>query len=459
MGTWLRPRTVAPLSRAALALAVFSTWAVASFGQDAPPRAVVPTSEIQVNLTFAPLVQIAAPAVVNVYATRAAQNGQRARQGLGSGVIVDPSGIIITNNHVVDGATDIRVALANGVELPAQVIIADSRLDLAAIRIPVDRGPYPALTIGDSDALRIGDLVLAIGDPFGVGQTVTSGIVSGLTREIPNSAQGGPVFIQTDAAINPGNSGGALINNAGHLVGINTAIVSRSGGNEGIGFAIPSNLVSAFLDAALRGETVRFPWTGAYYEDVTQTDADNAGVAALRGAAIIDIFDDSPAAAAGLQLGDIVLAIDGTPVDQASDLTYRTILAGLGHVADYEVVREGEILHVSVDVVTAPETVPPEPTRITGSSPLSGATVANLSPALAEEIGYPGVARGVIIRSVSAGSTAEQAGFLADDIIVSVNGAAMTSTSQLEHLVIAAPANWQMQILRAGQTISHTFNR
>lgn len=457
--TWHRPRFAGHLLRAALALVAVSVWTVAGSSQETAQREVVPASEVQINLTFAPLVRIAAPTVVNVYATRAAQNGERARQGLGSGVIVDPFGLIITNNHVIDGAADIRVALADGVELAAQVIIADARLDLAAIRIPLDHGPYPALAIGDSDALQIGDLVLAIGDPFGVGQTVTSGIVSGLTREIPNSAAGGPVFVQTDAAINPGNSGGALINISGQLIGINTAIVSRSGGNEGIGFAVPSNLVAVFLDAARREERVRFPWTGAYYQDVTQPDADDAGVAALRGATIIDVFEDSPAASAGLQVGDIVLAIDGMTIDQASDLIYRTVLAGLGHVAVYDVVRRGEMLRISVEAVAAPETVPPEQARITGPSPLSGATIANLSPALAEEIGYPGVARGVIIRSVSAGSSAEQSGFQADDVIVSVNGATLTSTSQLQHLVIAAPANWQIQILRAGRTMSRTFAR
>ncbi|MGH7088404.1 MAG: trypsin-like peptidase domain-containing protein, partial [Stellaceae bacterium] len=288
-----------------------------------------PTREA-IRLSFAPIVKVAAPAVVNVYSRRVVRQQplfddpvfrqffgdnspfgrarERVQSSLGSGVIVDPSGLIVTNDHVVKEAQQIRVVLSDRREFEAKVLLADARADLAVLKIDPHGAALPALALGDSDRLEVGDLVLAIGDPFGVGQTVTSGIVSALARSAGVSDFRS--FIQTDAAINPGNSGGALVDLDGRLVGINTAIFSQSGGSIGIGFAIPAAMLRPMLQAALHGGRIVRPWLGASGQPVTAEIAPTLGLAHPEGVLVKDVAADSPAAKAGLHIGDVILDVE-----------------------------------------------------------------------------------------------------------------------------------------------------
>lgn len=429
----------------------------------------VPQSEAEIQLSFAPVVQEVAPAVVNVYASQLVQqrapfwfqfgNDTRVQQSLGSGVIVDPDGLIITNNHVIEGATEIRVALADGTELSAELVLADQRLDLAALRIPSGRTRYPTIPFHDSDRVAVGDLVLAIGDPFGVGQTVTSGIVSGLARTITteDGSARDQVFIQTDAAINPGNSGGALVDIEGRLVGINAAIYSSSGGSDGIGFAVPANVVRVFADAALRGERVSYPWIGASFDAVTEADADRAGINGSRGAVVAEVSDGSPAELAGLESGDVVVAYDGAPIDSPSVLSYHLLVSGEDHSARYEVMRRGRRIDLTITAIEPPETVARDQRAIGGRSPFTGAVVVNLSPAVASELGFSTTEQGVAIIDVPPGSVAEQAGLEPGDVVRAVNGAGVASAADLARMSDGGGSIWQLQIERDGQTFSTTL--
>ena len=310
------------------------------------------SSDLQ--LSYAPVVAKVAPAVVNVYSKRVVRQAvnpffqqffgagpmrSRVEQSLGSGVIVRPDGIILTNNHVIDGGQDIQVALPDRREFQARVILADPRTDLAVLKIDAGREPLPSLQFGDSDRVQVGDLVLAIGDPFGVGQTVTSGIVSALARS-NGGASDYQSFIQTDAAINPGNSGGALVTMDGRLIGINSSIVSSSGGNIGIGFAIPSNMARTVVDGALAGGIKR-PWFGADGQAVTADIAKSLGLARPQGVLISQVYPGSPAAQAGIAKGDVVLSVDGFEVADSNALRYRVVTRKPGDSVNVRYLRNG----------------------------------------------------------------------------------------------------------------------
>ena len=304
-------------------------------------------------------------------------------QSLGSGVLVDPSGLVVTNYHVVEGMTDVKVALADRREFAANIVLRDQRTDLAVLRLK-DSGPFPFMEFDDSDALQVGDLVLAIGDPFGVGETVTQGIVSALARTEEGISNFG-FFIQTDAAINPGNSGGALVDMNGRLVGINSAIVSQTGSSVGIGLAIPANMVKIVVATAKSGgKEVKRPWLGAGLQSVTKEIAESLGLDRPAGVLVTDVTPNSPAEVAGLQHGDLITSIDQQPVVDVEDFSYRFATRPLGSTASLAVMRAGKPLTLSVKLVTAPE-LPRDPIRITGDSPFAGATVINLSPAVADE--------------------------------------------------------------------------
>ncbi|MEL6682973.1 MAG: trypsin-like peptidase domain-containing protein, partial [Pseudomonadota bacterium] len=292
----------------------------------------VPESQVEINLTFAPLVREATPAVVNIYAQRVVQSrspfaddpffggmfrdfGTRpqVQNSLGSGVILSADGIVVSNYHVVGQATDIRVVLNDRREFEADVLLGDEEADLAILRLR-DAQDMPHLTFRDSDTVEVGELVLAIGNPFGVGQTVSSGIVSGLARSGTANGSGRGYFIQTDAPINPGNSGGALIDIRGQLIGVNTSILTRSGGSNGIGFAIPSALVQQFVDQARAGNSAfQRPWLGIAGQDVTFDLATGFDLARAGGVVITAIHPQSPFAEAGFAVGDVILSVDGQP--------------------------------------------------------------------------------------------------------------------------------------------------
>src|SRR5512132_3824422 len=291
----------------------------------------VPSTGAELRLSYAPIVQRAQPAVVNVYAAKTVQNrnpllddplfrrffgvpGQQPEQmqrSLGSGVMVDPTGLVVTNNHVIEGADQVKISLADKREVEAEIVLKDSRTDLAVLRVKDGREKFATLDFANSDELLVGDVVLAIGNPFGVGQTVTHGIVSALARPQVGITDY-QFFIQTDAAINPGNSGGALVDMTGKLAGINTAIFSRSGGSQGIGFAIPANRVRVVVASAKSGgKAVKRPWLGARLQAVTPEIAETLGLRLPSGALVANVVPNRPAARAGLKLSDLIVAIDG----------------------------------------------------------------------------------------------------------------------------------------------------
>lgn len=436
-----------------------------------------PGSREEVKLSYAPVVAHVTPAVVNIYATRTEQRRnalfddpffrqffgggrglprERVQRSLGSGVIIGADGLVVTNNHVVEGMTEVRVALADKREFEAKILLKDPRTDLVVLKIGSGE-KFPTLELADSDALLVGDLVLAVGNPFGVGQTVTSGIVSALARtQVGDGAY--QSFVQTDAAINPGNSGGALVDMDGRLIGINTAIFSQSGGSVGIGFAIPSNMVRVVLSSARGGaKSVSRPWFGASLQAMTPEIAESLGLKRPTGALVAGVASESPAEKAGVRVGDIVTAVDGRPVDDVEGFQYRFATRPLGGEAEVTLARDGKERTTRVALAAAPETPARDTRLLKGYSPFAGATVANLSPAVAEEISLDGAMKGVVVMDAEEGSTAQQLGFQKGDVVREVNDAAVTSTGELARLAAANPRYWMVTIERGGRTFTSVF--
>lgn len=436
----------------------------------------VPTQG-ELALSYAPVVQRVAPAVVNVYAAKVVQQrnplfddpmfrrffgvpgggANQLQRSLGSGVIVDATGLIVTNNHVIEGADEVKVSLADKREFEATLVLKDQRTDLAVLRIKNGTERFPFVNFANSDALLVGEVVLAIGNPFGVGQTVTHGIVSALARTQVGITDY-QFFIQTDAAINPGNSGGALVDLAGRLVGINTAIFSRSGGSQGIGFAIPANMVQVVVASAKSGGgAVRRPWLGAKLQAVTPDLAESLSLKRPAGALVANVMADGPAAQAGLKPGDVIVSVDGQEVDDTNAFDYRFATKPLGGTAQLGVLRAGRTQNVSVALKTAPET-PRDEITIRSRSPFFGAKVANISPAVADELRLQNVDEGVVIVDVDNGSYASNLGFQRGDVILEVNGEAIAKTRDLARLSEKANRTWRIMLLRGGQRISATFS-
>lgn len=437
----------------------------------------MPASRAEIQLSFAPVAKRAAPAVVNIHAMRMVRQthpffddpffrrffgegfgipSERAQRSLGSGVIVNPSGIVVTNHHVIEGAEAIRVALADRREFDAEVLLRDPRSDLAVLRIKNGRERFPVIEFGDSDQLEVGDIVLAIGNPFGVGQTVTQGIVSAVART-QIGVTDYQFFIQTDAAINPGNSGGALVDMAGRLVGINTAIYSRTGGSLGIGFAIPVNMVRVVVDSARAGSpVVRRPWLGATLQEVTPDIAESLGLKRPAGALVANVSPNSPASQAGLRPGDVIVAIDGQSVEDPKAFEFRFVTRPLGSKAQLTIERAGRTVSTTVTLEAAPE-APREEVVIRSRSPFAGVKVANLSPALAEELRLDPTAEGVVIVEVASGSTADVLGFRPGDIVAAVNNERIAKSRDLERVAAKAAPQWDITIVRGGRQINVTF--
>jgi Do/DeqQ family serine protease len=448
----------------------------ATIAQDGSFKAerTIPRARADLIYSYSEIVKKAAPAVVNVYVRSQTSRrrspffddpffrrffgdgpGDRPRlqNSLGSGVIVSADGIVVTNNHVVqsEGKADIKVALSDSREFEAAIILRDERTDLAVLRIEAGEEGFPFLAFADSDALEVGDIVLAIGNPFGVGQTVTSGIVSALARTRVGISDY-QFFIQTDAAINPGNSGGALVDMRGRLAGINTAIFSRSGGSNGIGFSIPSNMVQVVVNSALRGGKVERPWLGAELQSVTSDIAQALALERTAGAIVAKLIKGSPAEQAGLREGDIIIGVDGRPVTDAQAVLYRLATKGVGTQADLSLIRQGQPAKVTLALIAAPETVPRNLTQLAGANPFAGATVANLSPALAEEISLDEVA-GVVVVETEAYSTARRIGLRPGDVIVRLNDEDVTSVKQFVDLLNRPGRGWDLTIRRGGDDL------
>ncbi|MBB4658889.1 Do family serine endopeptidase [Parvularcula dongshanensis] len=435
----------------------------------AQAQTVAPPTDAALRASYAPIVEEAAPAVVNVFSERTVQTRarsmfddpffrdffgdrglggrtrERVERSLGSGVIVDPEGVIVTNNHVVDGATAIRVVLADRREFDAEVVLADQQTDLAILRI--DAEGLPALPFADSDAAEVGDVVLAIGNPFGVGQTVTSGIVSAVSRSAAGASDY-QFFIQTDAAINPGNSGGALVDASGALLGVNTAIYSRSGGSNGIGFAIPGNLVRRVVASAEGGEAVvRRPWLGVQATAIDARIASALGLDRPRGALVTAVYPDGPADKAGLEEGDVVLAVADQDVFEPEALRYRPATLDPGSKAKLSILRDGKARDLTATLAFPPDRPDADERRLTGQQPLSGATVANLSPALAESLGRDPFETGVVVTDTEPGSYAARYGIGRGVVVLGVNGEETDDTKALER-ALAQPARLYALTLR-----------
>jgi Do/DeqQ family serine protease len=450
---------------------------VAALGQGASAQdRQVPATPAQIQLSFAPVVKRVAPAVVNVYATHVVENNnpfladpffrqffgggiprEQVERSLGSGVIVDPAGLVVTNYHVIADASEVKVALADKRELDAEIVLKDQRSDLAVLRIKGAKERFPTLEFANSDELQVGDIVLAIGDPFGVGQTVTHGIVSAVARTQVGISDY-QFFIQTDAAINPGNSGGPLVDINGRMVGLNSAIYSRSGGSQGIGFAIPANMVRVVVASALSGSgAVQRPWLGAKLQQVTPDIADSLGLARPSGALVASVVADSPAAHAGLKTGDLIVSVDGTEVDDPNAFDYRFATKPLGGTAQIALLRQGKQMVVPIALSSLPDT-PRDEVAIKARSPFLGATVANLSPALADQLQLDPQAAGVVITTVTDGSPAQSIGFQKGDIVVSVNDQKIGKPADLERVAGAGGRQWRVTIMRGGQQISVMFS-
>jgi len=458
---------------AAWACAVFLAASVAG-GAVAAER-VIPQSSGQLMLSFAPVVKMASPAVVNIYTTRRTVERagsalfddpffrrffgpgfttpfegmprERVENSLGSGVVVDPSGVIVTNRHVIAGGDDITVALPDRREFQARVLLSDPESDLAVLEIETDEEALPHLEFADTFALEVGDVVLAIGNPFGLRQSVTSGIISAMGRT-GISGLGTHSFIQTDAAINPGNSGGALVGLDGRLVGINTLIFSEGGGSDGIGFAIPADLVRAVVADAMEGSGIRRPWLGASGQTVTSDIARSLDLPRPTGVLINGVHPAGSAAGAGIRRGDIITGIDGRPVEDPQALRFHIATRHPGEEVDIEVQRDGRLQNLSIQLVRAPEEPPRQLTRLTGRHPLHGTEVGNLSPALALEMGLDPFLAGVVITAIGSDSLAGHYRLQRGDLVVSVNDLDVRLVEQLVAALDTARGEWRLRLRR-----------
>ncbi len=435
----------------------------------------VPASAADLKLSYAPIVQRVQPAVVNVYAAKVmqrnpllddpifrrffgvpGQQGDQMQRSLGSGVMVDPAGLVVTNVHVIEGADQVKVSLSDKREFEAEIVLKDSRSDLAVLRLKNSHEKFPTLDLANSDELMVGDVVLAIGNPFGVGQTVTHGIISALARTQVGITDY-QFFIQTDAAINPGNSGGALVDMTGRLAGINTAIYSRSGGSQGIGFAIPANMVRVVVASAKSGgKAVKRPWLGARLQAVTPEIAESLGLRLPNGALVASVVPNSPAARAGLKSSDLIIAVDGQAIEDPNAFDYRFATHPIGGTSQVDVQRGGKPVKLTVPLETAPDTGRNEIT-LTTRSPFQGAKVANISPAVADELHLDADTEGVVVTDLGDDSTAANVGFQKGDIILAVNSQKIAKTSDLEKATRNSSRVWRITLMRGGQQINVTL--
>lgn len=434
----------------------------------------VPQSMADINLSFSPVVKSAAPAVVNIYATQVVEErvspfagdpffdqffmdfGEvqpRVQNSLGSGVVVSPDGIVVSNYHVVAQATEIRVVLADRREFAAKVMLADEEADLAVLRLEKAED-LPALEFRNSDEVEVGDLVLAIGNPFGIGQTVSSGIVSGLARSTVDLGRG--YFVQTDAAINPGNSGGALVDMQGRLIGINTAILTKSGGSNGIGFAIPANLVRTVVAQAEAGAS-RFirPWAGVTAQAVDATLAEALGLDRPDGVVLSEVHPESPFAKAGLEAGDVVLSLNGAPTNTPQEMMFRLAATGVGETVPVAYLTESGPEIAQVTLIAPPDVPPRDAITITEDVAFRGLSAAQINPAVVAEMGLPMTAKGVVVTEAT--DLAARIGFRVGDIVLGVNGRQIETTNDLVLASQEQTRRWALDLLRDGQILRLRF--
>lgn len=448
-------------------------------GQSAVENRSVPASPAQVTLSFAPVVKKTAPAVVNIYTKRVVQQrispfmadpffqkffGDMNMQGLsreqvesslGSGVIIDADGLIVTNAHVVKDAQEIMVVLSDRREFAAKLSIIDERSDIALLRVDTKGEALPHAPLKPSENLEVGDIVIAIGNPFGVGQTVTSGIVSALARSSLNINDFN-FFIQTDAAINPGNSGGPLVAMDGGVVGINSAIYSRSGGSLGIGFAVPSEMVATVIAAEKSGsrgnKTITRAWVGMSGQQVTADIASSLGLPRPAGVLINQIHPASPLLKEGMKVGDVVTSINGKAVNDTAELKFRLATLPIGQTATLDVLRKGEPKQFSIKLMAPPDVPARDAQTLNGANPLNGASVSNINPAVAIEQNIEGREEGVVVTGVNRGLSASRL-VQAGDIILSINGKEIKDVKTLKSVLtsVSPATGFSLIIERGGQ--------
>lgn len=460
-------------------LQIFAAFCILIGASAFAQERIVPQSDQQMTLSFAPVVKKTSPAVVNIYTKRVVEqrlspfladpmferffgdlgarglSRQQVESSLGSGVIVDGNGIIVTNAHVVKDAQEIMVVLSDRREYNARVSLVDEKSDLAILRVDTKGELLPSASLKPSEQMQVGDIVIAIGNPFGVGQTVTSGIVSALARSTLNINDFN-FFIQTDAAINPGNSGGPLVAIDGGVVGINSAIFSRSGGSLGIGFAIPSEMVATVIAAEKAGnhsnKAITRTWIGVNGQQVTADIAESLGLNRPTGVLITSIHPESPLLKEGMHVGDVVAAINDREIHDTAEMKFRLATLPIGEEAKLNVLRKGKPMAFRVKAMAPPDSPPRDALTIDGANPLAGAKVANINPAVAVELNLPGDSQGVVVTDVTSGRTASRL-LQAGDIIAAINGADIQDVKGLRAELAASErkSSFALVIDRGGQ--------
>ena len=455
-----------------LILFVFCVLPVFAAAQERVPR-----DAAEMQLSFAPLVRETAPAVVNIYVRFITESRRRTpfmddpfferffedfgrptrrvENSLGSGVILSADGIVVSNYHVVGQATDINVVLNDGTEYEARVLLGDEASDLAILQLE-GAEDLPYLPLRQSETVEVGELVLAIGNPFGVGQTVTSGIVSALARSGGVNGRGAGYFVQTDAPINPGNSGGALVDVAGRLIGVNTRILSRSGGSNGIGFAIPADLVAAVLRQARAGrDAFQRPWAGATGQAVDADLAEMLGQALPGGIILAGLHPASPLAAAGFEVGDVVLRVDGAPVNSPGEMLYRMSVASVRDTAEMIRLRDGEETPLTVALIAPPDTPPRDAITLPDRASLPGLTVARINPAVIAELGLPIASEGVVV--LDTGPIGRRVGLRRGDILQQIDRRRIDTPQEAAAALGQAARGTRVQALRGTRRVMLRF--
>ncbi len=453
-------------------LAIAAALILSACGQPQPSKAqegvfaeqprVAPRDAGSLKTSFAPVVREAAPAVVNI----SARGVQRVRDpffelfgggpqsrvtgSIGSGVIVRPDGIVVTNNHVIQNMQEIRVTLNDRREYPAKVLLADERSDIAVLQLENLDGDLPVLRIDDQEQQQVGDLVLAIGNPFGVGQTVTNGIISALNRTETGISDSGS-FIQTDAPINPGNSGGALVDMDGDLIGINTAIFSRTGSSTGVGFAVPATMVKRVVDSAVGGaKSVERAWLGVKGDTVSSDMARSLGLDRPQGLMVTDVYAGGPAARAGIEQGDVITAIDGAEVNDQGGLNFRVGTRSPNDTVAVTVLRDGRARTLNARVSTLPGDADPGQGSVVGQGALAGLQGVALNPALADRLGGDPFTSGVVVTGLQRNSIPARIGLRPNDLVVQIDGFDVTTVAALGR----AQRGSELTIVRNGRRLT-----
>lgn len=453
-------------------LAIAAALMLSACGQPQPSKAQegvfaeqprqAPRDAGAMKSSFAPVVREAAPAVVNISARGVQQvrdpffemfgGGPQARVtgSIGSGVIVRPDGVVVTNNHVIENMQQIRVTLNDRREFAAKVLLADSRSDIAVLQLEGVEGALPALRIDDQEEQQVGDLVLAIGNPFGVGQTVTNGIISAVNRTETGISDSGS-FIQTDAAINPGNSGGALVDMDGDLIGINTAIFSRTGSSSGVGFAVPATMVKRVVDSAVGGaKSVVRPWLGIKGDTVSADIARSLGLSRPQGLIITEVYPQGPGARAGLEEGDVITAVDGAEINDQGGLNFRVGTRSPNDTVAVTILRDGRTQTINARVSALPGDADPGQGATVGQGALAGLQGVALNPALADRLGGDPFTSGVVVTGLQRNSIPARIGLRPNDLIVQVDGRPASSVAALGR----AQRGSELTIVRGGRRLT-----